>query len=312
MDECIEVVQSALIALERGGMSQPLRCFWAPPTADGTMGWMSAHRALQPATYGAKVVCVIPSNPARGLDRHQGQVLLFDGRTGELRSLVDASAITAIRTAASSAIATRLLAREEVTELAIIGTGGQARMHLESIPKVRPLTRVRIAGRTPQHAREFVERWTGHHPFRLEASRNVEDAVKDADVVVTATTSKTPILVRAWLKAGTHVNAVGASQPTSCEIDPSVVAGSRLFTDRRESLETEAAEYRLALEDGLISSSHLCGELGAVLTGSVSGRTSEEELTLFRSLGLAVCDLATADFAVTRARALGIGQTVSG
>jgi ornithine cyclodeaminase len=310
MSECIEVVAGAFVALEQGEMSMPLRSIWIPPDANGGMAWMPAHRAGAEPLYGLKVLCVIPDNPTRGLDGHQGQVMLADGVTGQLRALLDASAVTAIRTAAVSALATRLLAREDARTLAIVGTGVQARTHLEAIPLVRPIQHVRVAGRTPERASAFVDELAGGVPFELEACQSVKEAVRGADVVVTATTSREPVLVRGWLEPGVHVNAVGASQPTSRELDAQTVADATLFTDRRESLENEAAEYRLALEEGLIEPAHVRAELGALLTGTANGRTSDDEITLFRSLGLAVFDVAAAAHVLAKAEASGAGTTV--
>jgi ornithine cyclodeaminase len=237
-------------------------------------------------------------------------VLLADGLTGQLRVLLDASTVTAIRTAAVSALATRLLAREDARRLAIVGTGVQARTHLESIPLVRPIEQVRVAGRTPERARAFVRELADGVPFELEACESVEEAVRGADVVVTATSSREPVLMRSWLEPGVHVNAVGASQPTSRELDTETVGDALIFTDRRESLENEAAEYRLAVEEGLIESGHVRGELGELLTGSATGRTSDDEITLFRSLGLAVFDVAAAAHVLAKAEASSAGVTV--
>jgi ornithine cyclodeaminase/alanine dehydrogenase-like protein (mu-crystallin family) len=310
MSECIDVVAAAFVALEQGEMSMPLRSIWIPPDANGGMAWMPAHRSGPEPLYGLKVLCVIPDNPTRGLDGHQGQVMLADGLTGQLRALLDASTVTAIRTAAVSALATRLLAREDAHTLAIVGTGVQARTHLEAIPLVRPIERMRVAGRTPDRARAFVDELAGVVPFELEACQSVEEAVRGADVVVTATTSREPVLMRGWLEPGVHVNAVGASQPTSRELDTATVAGAALFTDRRESLENEAAEYRLALDEGLIEPTHVRAELGELLTGTATGRTSEDEITLFRSLGLAVFDVAATAHVLAKAEAAGEGVTV--
>jgi len=310
MAECIEVVAGAFVALERGEMTQPLRSIWVPPDANGGMAWMPAHRGGAEPLYGLKVLCVIPDNPTRGLDGHQGQVLLADGVTGRLRALLDASTVTAIRTAAVSALATRLLAREDARTLAIVGTGVQARTHMESIPLVRPIEQVRVAGRTPERASAFVQDVADGVPFELEACESVEEAVRGADVVVTATSSRAPVLTRSWLEPGAHVNAVGASQPTSRELDTETVADASLFTDRRESLENEAAEYRLAVDEGLIEPAHVRGELGELLTGSATGRTSDDEITLFRSLGLAVFDVAAAAHVLAKAEVDGAGTVV--
>jgi ornithine cyclodeaminase len=310
MEACIGVMEEALAALARGDLSQPLRSVYAPPGAPGVMAWMPAYRAGEDGVFGMKILCVIPSNPSRGLDGHQGAVMLMDGVTGQLRGLVDASAVTAMRTAAVSAVATRLLARENARELAIIGTGVQARRHLEAIPLVRPIERIRVASRTLEGTRRFVEELRPHVRCSLEAAASAEEAVHGADVVVTATTARDPVLERAWLGAGTHVNAVGASRPPHREIDTATWAAAAAFADRRESVEGEAADYRQAREEGAIGPGHIRAEIGEVLIGRAPGRTGHEEITLFRSLGLAVEDVATAQYLVRRAQESGVGTRV--
>jgi ornithine cyclodeaminase len=310
MDECIDVMADALVAFHRGEMSMPLRSIFVPPNATGAMASMPAHRSGADPVFGTKILCVIPTNPARGLDGHQGAVILQDGETGELRAVVNASAVTAIRTAAVTAVATRALAREDARRLAVIGTGTQARRHLESIPLVRGIEGAVVVGRTPQRAAAFVEAHRGDLGFELEAANDVAGAVEDADIVVTATTSVDPVLHGTWVAPGTHVNAIGASQATSRELDTDLVARASLFADRRESVRNEAAEFRLALEEGKIGPDHVQAELAEVLTGERPGRTSASQITLFRSLGLAVEDLAAARFVLVRAVAGGVGTSV--
>lgn len=310
MPDCIELMAETLVAFQRGDMTMPLRSVFAPPNATGAMAWMPAHRSRPEPAYGMKVLCVIPGNPARGLDGHQGAVILQDGETGELRAIVNAAAITAIRTAAVTAVATRALAREDARRLAIIGTGTQARRHLESIASVRPIERAQVAGRTPETAKAFVEATRASVPFQLEAARDPEAAVRGADIVVTATTSREPVLRGAWIAPGTHVNGVGASRPANRELDTDLVATASLFADRSESVRNEAGEFMLALEEGKIGPDHIRAELAEVLTGERQGRTSPEEITLFRSLGLAVEDLAAAGFVLERAAATDAGTRI--
>jgi ornithine cyclodeaminase len=310
MQACIEVMAETLQALDRGEMVQPLRMSFRPAEAPGVMSWMPARRGGEQPVFGMKVLCVIPGNPARGLHAHQGAVLLLNGETGELEGMLDASTVTAIRTAAVSAVATRALAREDASDLAIIGTGVQAERHLEALPLVRPIRRARIAGRSPERARAFVERLAGQVAFPLEVADSAEAAVAGADIVVTATSASEPVLKGAWLAEGAHVNAVGASQPVRRELDTATVARASLFTDRRESLEREAGEYQLALKEGVIGPDHLKGEVGEVLNGKAAGRTSPTEITLFRSLGLASEDVATAQFVLAEAARTGAGTRV--
>jgi ornithine cyclodeaminase len=305
MRDCIGVMEQALTDLERGAVTQPLRSFWLPPGVNGATVWMSAHRSAPKPMFGTKLLFVLSDNPSRGLDSHQGQVILADGETGQIRALLDASAVTGIRTAAVSALATRLLARADARVLAIIGTGVQARKHLESIPLVRPFASVLIAGHTPDRARRFVDEAGSTAPCPITAADTVEDAVRAADVVVTVTDSPTPVVAREWLRPGAHVNAVGASRPAAWEIDPRIYADAVAFCDRRESLRAEAGDYLRALSDRLIAGPEQIGELGELIVGKRKGRTSADQITLFRSLGLAVEDLAAAEFVVDRARASG-------
>jgi ornithine cyclodeaminase len=249
----------------------------------------------------------MPGNPARGLDTHQGTVTLFDGATGVPTAILDASAVTAVRTAAVSAVATRTLARDDARVLAILGAGVQGKAHLQALVGVRGFEDVRVYSPTEAHARAVAA--AGDGLARVVSS--AEDAVRGADVVVTATSAREPVLRRDWLEAGAHVNAVGASTPSVRELDVDTVAACALFCDSRESLRNEAGEYLLALEQGAIpGENHVRGELGEVLAGSAPGRLHADELTVFRSLGLAVEDLAAAECAVARARRMGIGTEV--
>ena len=308
MEECIELMASVLADLARGAVWQPLRFVVRPPDEPSLMGLMPAHRSEPTASYGLKAVCIFPSNAARGIDLHQGGVLLFDGETGVLRALVDASAITATRTAAVSGVATKALAREDARELAILGSGVQARSHLEAMAAARPFERARVWSRTAEHAEAFAVE--AEVSFPVEAVESAEDAVRAADVVVTATSSPEPIVRRAWLAPGAHVNAVGSSIPTARELDADTVAASALFADARESMVNEGGDYLFAVREAGIGPDHIRAELGEVLTGSGQGRLADDELTVFKSLGLAVEDLAAAEHVYARARAAGAGVTV--
>ena len=308
MDECIELMASVLADVARGAVWQPLRFVVRPPDEPSLMGLMPAHRSEPTASYGLKVVCIFPSNAARGIDLHQGGVLLFDGETGVLRALVDASAITATRTAAVSGVATRALAREDARELAILGSGVQARSHLEAMAAARPFERARVWSRTAEHAAAFVAE--AEVSFPVEAVGSAEEAVRAADVVVTATSSPEPVVRRDWLAPGAHVNAVGSSIATARELDADTVVASALFADARESMVNEGGDYLFAVREAGIGPDHIRAELGEVLTGSGQGRLADDELTVFKSLGLAAEDLAAAEHVYTRAQAAGAGVTV--
>jgi ornithine cyclodeaminase/alanine dehydrogenase-like protein (mu-crystallin family) len=308
MRECIELMASVLADLARGAVWQPLRFVVRPPDEPSLMGLMPAHRSAPAASYGLKAVCIFPSNAARGLDLHQGGVLLFDGETGALRALVDASAITATRTAAVSGVATRALAREDARELAILGSGVQARAHLEAMAAARPFERARVWSRTAEHAAAFAAE--AQVPFPVEAVESAEEVVRGADVVVTATSSAEPIVRRDWLAPGAHVNAVGSSIPTARELDADTIAASALFADARESMVNEGGDYLFAVREAGIGPDHIRAELGEVLIGSGEGRRADDELTVFKSLGLAAEDLAAAEHVYARARATGAGTAV--
>ncbi len=302
MGECIDVMADALAALARGEAHQPLRMIVRPAGAAGLLGLMPAYRGGSTPAFGLKVIGVFPGNAAQGKDTHQGVVLLISGTTGEALALMNASAITAIRTAAVSGVATRLLAREDAGDLAILGTGIQARSHLEAMGLVRRIRRCRVAGRTAERARAFVAEVGPRFAFPLEAAPSAEAALAGADIIVTATSSAEPVLRREWIAEGAHLNVVGASLPNAREVDTATMAAARLFVDRRESTLNEAGDYLLAARDGAVGPDHIRAELGELLNGSRPGRGSRSEITLFKSLGLAVEDLASAEHVYRKAQ----------
>lgn len=313
MGECIEVMAAALADHACGHVHLPLRTVVTPPGMAGVMALMPAHRDGNAPGLGLKAVCVFPANPGRGLDSHQGVVTLFDPATGMPSAIMSASSLTAIRTAAVSAVATRILAREDARHLAILGAGVQARAHLEAIAAVRELASVRVYAPTAAHAERFVhELRAGCGAATMRVAETAETAVRGADIVVTATNATTPVLRRTWLDPGTHVNAIGASQPTARELDTATVAAAALFVDSRESALAEAGELQLALEEGAIAGSeHIRAELGELVLGRHRGRCDAEEMTLFRSLGLAIEDLAAAQHVLAAARREGIGVEIA-
>ena len=250
MRACIEVVAEALAGLAGGRLQQPLRMVMRPEGAAGLMALMPAYASTPEPAFGLKLIGVFPGNVARGLDAHQGAVLLLSGETGALLALLNASAITALRTAAVSGVATRLLAAPEAGDLALIGAGVQARTHLEAMACVRPIRRARVASRTPERTRVFVEEMAGRVPFPVEAAASVEAAVRGADLVVTVTSSREPVLRREWIAPGAHLNVVGASQPDAREVDSATMAAARLFVDRRQSTENESGDYLVPLREG--------------------------------------------------------------
>lgn len=311
MASCIPLMAEALGALASGEAQQPLRTVVRPEGAAGLMALMPAYRSGEHAIYGLKAICVFPGNPAIGKDSHQGGVLLFSASTGELLALVNASAITGIRTAAVSALATQLLARPDAGDLAIIGAGVQARAHLAALACVRPLRRVRVASRQITHARALAEQLAPHYSFPIEPLDDAEQAVRGADLIVTATSSATPVLRRDWIAPGAHINAVGSSIPSARELDSATVAAAELFADRRESVLNEAGDFLIAAREGAVDAAHIHAELGELLRGARPGRSGPEAITLFKSLGLAVEDLVAAEYVYRQALAGGHGTLVA-
>ena len=302
--ECADVMRQALAALARGQIQQPLRTVVRPRDAAGFMGLMPAY---SPDGYGLKAICVTPGNPAVGKDAHQGGVMLFAADTGEPLALVNASAITEIRTAAVSAVATGLLAREGAAELAVIGTGVQGRAHAHALAATRPLTGIRMAGRDVARARKVAAELAEALGLPVTAAGSVPEAVEGADIVVTATSSAQPVLRREWLAAGSHVNAVGACLPHAREIDTATMAEAAVFADSRESVRSESGDYLLAAQEG--ADNPVRAELGELLTGTASGRADDDEITVFESLGLAAEDLAAASYLYQKATRLGGGTS---
>lgn len=293
--ECVEVMAGALAALARGEALQPLRSAHWLPDRRGLLGVMpGALLEGGEEILGLKVITVFPGNHAHGEESHLGAVLLFEGERGRPVAMLDAAAVTAIRTAAVSALATRLLAREEAGDLALLGSGVQARTHLAALREVRPLRRVRVWSRHPESARGFAERESERHGLPIEPAASAREAVAGADLICTVTSAREPVLLGEWIADGAHVNAVGACTPAARELDSEAVARARLFVDRRESALAEPGDLLIPLREGVIREDHIQGELGDLLLNRLPGRRSAGEITLFKSLGIAVEDLAAA------------------
>ena len=306
MAECIDAVEGALLALARGEAVLPLRQVTHLPGQNGLIATMPAH--VGPLrTLGVKAITVFHGNEGTPFDSHQGAILLFDDAHGRLLAVVDATAVTAIRTAAASAVATRALARDDATELAIIGTGVQARTHLEAMLLVRSIRRVRVCGRDLPRARRFADDAALRYGVPVQAAPSVREAVEGADIVCTVTSSPEPVVLGAWIADGAHVNAVGACVPTRRELDTAAVVRARLFVDRRESALREAGDFLIARSEGAVDDAHVVAEIGDVLAGHAVGRRTGDEVTLFESLGLGVEDVAAAHVVLRNAERTGTG-----
>ena len=309
MRECIAVMEQTLTALARGDAVLPLRSVLRLPGEGNVLGVMPAY-LTNPAAAGIKVITVFPGNQFAGYESHQGAVLLFEMQNGRLLSITDASAITAIRTAAVSAVATKLLARPDAGDLAILGSGTQARTHLEAMLLARSIRRVRVWSRAFEHAHAFAAEQARTHNIAVEVMETAPQAVAGADIICTTTASKEPVLRGELLTPGAHINAVGSSIRAARELDTHAVALARLFVDRRESTVNEAGDFLFPKQEGAICDAHILGEIGEILAGRIAGRASPDEITLFKSLGLAVEDVASAHHIFLRAQARGVGTWV--
>ncbi len=306
MTDCIEAVRRAMIAYSTGEAVQPLRDVLWLPDRRGALGSMPAYMAPS-AAMGTKVISIFPANTNTPYDAHQGVVLLFETEFGRLLAIVDATEMTAVRTAAASAVATDALARSDTTVLAILGTGAQAVSHLEAIPLVRDITQIRIWGRD----RAKAEHVAAQAPRPATVAPTVADAVDGADVICTVTAATAPILTGDLVTPGAHINAVGSATPTAREVDTATIVGSRVFTDSMESALAEAGDLVIPLTEGAIDADHIIGEVGAVLAGRIPGRRSTDDITLFESLGIGVEDVAATRLVYDRAVARGAGTPIA-
>ncbi len=307
MEACIPLMRDALVSLAKGDVVLPLRNMVRLPDGSGILGLMPGYLG-DPQSFGLKVVSVMPGNHGTGYDSHQGVVMLFGVQHGEPLIVADATAITAIRTAAVSAAATDALARADAGDLALIGTGAQARSHLAAMRAVRTLRRVRVWSRSRDNIEAFVRSEAAAAGVAIEPCASAEEAVRGADLVCTTTAARAPVLHGEWLAAGVHVNAVGACFRDARELDTAAVRRARFFTDCRESCMNESGDFLLARAEGAITDSHILGELGEVFAGKVKGRTSPDDVTVFESLGIALEDLASAHWILARAKEIGRGE----
>lgn len=307
MPEAVAVIDRAMRTVSSGGAEMPLRHV-VPVGGTNMMGVMSG--ALRdPHCYGVKLVSLFPGNPAKGLSGHRGAVVLFEADTGGAVAMMDGGLLTAIRTAAASAVATRALAADGAERLTIIGTGEQAEHHLAAMCAVRPIRSVHIVGRRAEKAADFAAHAARAHPeLTITHGSDAQAGVRGAQIVCTVTNSAEPVLRGDWLEPGQHLNIVGASIPSRREVDDAVVLRAALYCDYRPSMLAQAGEIVAMIGAGTIAEDHLRGEIGAVLAGGVPGRQAADEITLYRSLGVIAQDLAAAQHVLAAAEATGRGQ----
>ena len=293
MKECIDLMESSFLALANGECLQPLRSIMWLPDKTGLLGMMPGY-AAGPGVMGIKLITVFHANKDSGYPSHQGIVALFDAKHGQPLMMFDATEITAIRTAAVSALATRVLSRENSERLAIIGAGEQAQRHVESILLVRKIKEITIWNRNEVNARALSNKITARRSINIQVTKTAQQAIEGAEIICTVTASRQPLVMGDWISNGSHINAVGSSTPFSRELDTTAVVRGTLFTDRYESIFKESGDFLIPKEEGAITDAHVKAELGEVLSGSKKGRQSDQQITIFKSLGLAVEDIFSA------------------
>jgi ornithine cyclodeaminase len=308
MDRCIDLMRRAHAMVARGETLQPVRQAVRAPGVGGLLGIMPGHIAA-PSRYGAKIISVSEGNFGTRHGSHQGMVLLFETDNGVPLAMVDAAAITAIRTAAATAVATDLLARPDARTLGIFGYGEQARQHIAALTLVRDFDSIVVWGRDAARARAFAAGQARAHGRRVEATADPEAAAR-ADVVCTVTSAATPFYRASWLRPGQHLNLVGASMPGEAEAEPGVIRDARCFYDFRDSALALAGEFLAARQAGLIDDDHLVGSVGDVIEAIVPGRRSPDEVTLFKSLGMIVQDMVAADHVAAEAARRDLGALI--
>ena len=291
-DVCIPLIRDAMIALSRGETMQLLRSVL--PLSEGRLFGIMPGALGPDAAFGAKLISVFHDNFAKGIQSHQGLVILFDPDTGAPVCVAHAGEITAIRTAAASAVATDALARPDATRLTLLGYGEQATTHARAIAKVRALKSITVWGRSLHSAVDFAKRMTMELAIPVTVASSAESAVANADIVCTLTAASEPILKGAWIHPGTHVNVVGSGTAGPAEVDNDLVVRSRFIADSRASVLAQGAEFLRARSAGLIGDKHIAAEIGQVLAGETEGRRSHDEITVYKSLGHVVQDLASA------------------
>jgi ornithine cyclodeaminase len=306
MPDLIDTMERALLAFSSGGVQQPLRTVLRVGADIAFFGVMPAYQA-QPPALGTKLVTVCPANAAKGLPTHLATILLMDPSTGELLAVLDGRCITEMRTAAVSAAATRALACRDASVLAILGSGVQAHSHLQAIALVRPPREVRVWSPTPAHRERFAAEHARSAP-RVAAADSPQAAVEGADLIMTVTASAEPVLRSEWVADGAHVCAVGACRPDMRELDTALVARARVYVDSRPGALAEAGDIVIPIEEGRYSADRIAGELGELFAGRIEGRGTDRDVTIFKSLGMAIEDIAAADLVYRRAAEVGLGR----
>lgn len=307
---CIALVEQAMIATSRGDSVQPPRWMMPLPTAPHAVLGLMPGVLPDAACFGAKVTAVYPDNHRIGLPSHQSLILLYEKRHGAPVAIIDGAEVTAARTAAASAVATRALAHPDAGDLAILGYGTQAERHIAAMREVRPIRRVRVWGRSADRAAAFARMQAEKTGLRVETFSSAQAAVADADIICTVSAAHRPILEAGWISRGAHINIVGSSSRAAVEVAPAVIAQSRLFVDHMPAAIALGGDIHEAISLGLIREEDIVGEIGAVLTGALEGRRAADEITAYKSVGIPAQDLVCANFLLEEANRRNLGENV--
>ena len=312
MPDCIAAVETAFAALARGQADMPQRAVIKVPDHHGLFLGMPAYLGGDQECLGLKLVTVYPDNPAKhDLPTTLGTLMLCDPATGAVSAIMDAGYLTAVRTGAASGVATKFLARRDASVCTVFGAGVQARKQLEAVHHVRPLRQAFVLDTVPEARNRFAVEMSQELEIPVEAVDNAEAAVRSSDIIVTASSSPTPVLDGSWLKPGTHINNIGSHAPTTRELDTATVARSYFVADLREANLAEAGDILIPIEEGAVTADHIKANLGEIVIGEKPGRTDDQQITVFKSCGLAVQDVSTALAVVAAARARGVGTEVA-
>lgn len=312
---CIDGLRDAMVSVSEGRAVLPLRQTMMVPDTPGKMvlmpGYLDPDTQPEERSFGVKIVSKFPREKNDPNGTHVGMVVLFDAAAGLPLAIMDGGRLTAIRTAAATALATDVLARKDAKTALFMGHGEEAEHHLQALLAVRPLETLLVWGRSAARAQEFIDKMQPVAPnLAMTAVTEAEEAAAQADIICTLTSAPTPIFKGAWLKPGVHINMVGAAMASAAEVDADTVTRSRWYTDYKPSLDAQGGEWINAKKDGIIDDSHLIGEIGAVIAGKAPGRQSEEDITAYKSLGVTAQDLCAAQLANAAAQAANIGQII--
>lgn len=310
MKDCVEAMKGAFTALSNGEVDVPLRTAIDMKADNGGALFMPVYSS-DISKVGLKTVMINRDNPGKGLPFIHAMVMVFDSTTGAPVALMDGEVITAMRTGAVSGLATSLLARNDAETAAVIGTGAQGETQLEGVCAVRNIKKTYVFDRDQKRAEAYAAKMSQKLEIDVIAAENNQETLSKADVICTSTSSPVPVFNHTHIKPGVHINGVGAYRRDMAEVPPEIVQRAKVIVDQREGCLAEAGDITQAIEQGIITESHIHGDLGELVSGKVCGREHDDEVTFFKSVGVAIQDLVTADLAMKLAEQKGVGQKIT-